>query len=213
MGRWWGTRQDGTRNDGRSEIEKPIDNNELGVASLRSETSSAVEVDELHKPAAVNESISISTEKITVNSSTRMPVQATTSSSEPTVIRAGLHLEGNIRTANDVLLEGSVRGEVSANSITISAGASLSGIVSATTIVVDGVVEGVIRCLKLQVNTTGSISGEIHHSILVVEAGAIIEGTVFRSDRMIEAMAPTFDERIEEAQMTSSPEAYTVINP
>ena len=36
--------------------------------------------------------------------------------------------------------------------------------------------------MKLQVNTTGSVSGEIHHSILVVEAGAAIEGTVFRTD-------------------------------
>jgi|GEM_PF-2197391 cytoskeletal protein CcmA (bactofilin family) len=107
---------------------------------------------------------------------------ADSNSTSPTVIRAGLHLEGNIRTVNDILLEGSVRGDVSANSITVATGASLSGTVSATVIIVDGTIEGVVNCMKLQVNTTGSVSGEIHHSILVVEAGAAIEGTVFRTD-------------------------------
>ena len=105
------------------------------------------------------------------------------SSGAPTVIRAGLHLEGNIKTADDILLEGSIVGEVSANSITISAGATLSGNVSAATIIVDGVVEGVIRCIKLQVNTSGAVSGELHHSVMVVEAGAVIQGTVFRTEQ------------------------------
>ncbi len=104
----------------------------------------------------------------------------------PTVIRAGLHLEGNINTSDDILLEGSVRGEVTANSITVAEGATLQGTISAAVVVVDGTVEGVVRCIKLQVNTTGAVSGEIHHSVLVVEAGAAIEGTVFRSDRHLE---------------------------
>lgn len=125
-----------------------------------------------------------------MNTSIRLPLEPAQSAGAPTVIRAGLHLDGNIRTANDILLEGSVRGEVIANSITVAAGATLSGNVSATVIVVDGVVEGVVRCLKLQVNTTGTVSGEIHHSILVVEAGAAIEGTVFRTDRVVEEPAP-----------------------
>lgn len=108
-------------------------------------------------------------------------------SGAPTVIREGLRLEGNVHTHNDILLEGSIRGEVTANSITIAAGATLSGTVSAAVIVVDGTLEGVVRCIKLQVNTTGAVSGEIHHSVLVVEAGATIEGTVFRTERQTEA--------------------------
>ena len=129
-------------------------------------------------------------EKPAMNTSYRMPFDRIgdplSASGAPTVIRAGLHLEGNIRTSDDILLEGSVRGEVTANSITIATGATLSGTVSAAVIVVDGTVEGVIRCMKLQVNTNGAVSGEIHHSVLVVEAGAAIEGTVFRTERSAE---------------------------
>lgn len=129
-----------------------------------------------------------------MNTTFRLPLDrsgdTSVSSGAPTVIRAGLHLDGNIRTSNDILLEGSVRGEVTANSITVAAGATLSGTVSAAVIVVDGTVEGVVRCIKLQVNTSGAVSGEIHHSVLVVEAGAAIEGTVFRTERHIEEIAP-----------------------
>ena len=135
-------------------------------------------------PQSVEQPVGIPTEKPAMNTSIRLPIEPAASSGAPTVIRAGLHLDGNIRTTNDILLEGSVRGEVTANSITVAAGATLSGNVSATVIVVDGTIEGVVRCLKLQVNTTGAVSGEIHHSILVVEAGAAIEGTVFRTDRV-----------------------------
>jgi cytoskeletal protein CcmA (bactofilin family) len=106
------------------------------------------------------------------------------STGAPTIIRAGLHLEGSIKTADDILLEGTLRGEVVANSITIAAGATLSGSVSASVIVVDGSLDGVVRCIKLQVNTTGAVSGEIHNKVLVVESGAVIEGSVFRNEKL-----------------------------
>lgn len=143
------------------------------------------------KPDPAEQQFDIQTENPSMNTSIRMPLEAANPANAPTVIRAGLHLEGNIRTTDDILLEGSVRGEVSANSITIAAGAFLSGNVSATVIVVDGTVEGLVRCLKLQVNTTGAVSGEIHHSILVVEAGASIEGTVFRTEHLSDDSAPS----------------------
>lgn len=157
-------------------------------------------------PESVHEPVGIPSEKPAMNTSIRLPIEPVASSGAPTVIRAGLHLDGNIRTTNDILLEGSVRGEVTANSITVAAGATLSGNVAATVIVVDGMVEGVVRCLKLQVNTTGSVSGEIHHSILVVEAGAAIEGTVFRTDRSVEEVMPAVAVQAAPVAVAAKPE-------
>lgn len=162
--------------------------NRLDASALASDSVAYPESIEA-APDTVELQVKRTWEKPTVNTSIRLPLEPSNSSGAPTVIRAGLHLDGNIRTTNDILLEGSIRGEVTANSVTVAAGATLSGNVSATVIVVDGTVEGVVRCLKLQVNTTGAVSGEIHHSILVVEAGAAIEGTVFRADRVVEEVA------------------------
>jgi cytoskeletal protein CcmA (bactofilin family) len=78
---------------------------------------------------------------------------------------------------------------VRANSITIAAGSRLKGSIYATMVIVDGDVEGMVKCMKLQVNTTGSVSGEIYHSILVVESGGKIDGKIVRQEK--EQPAPT----------------------
>jgi cytoskeletal protein CcmA (bactofilin family) len=112
-------------------------------------------------------------------------IEAGSSSAAPTIIRSGLHLQGNIRTTSDILLEGSIEGEVVANTVTIAAGAKLVGNVTASVIVVDGSLEGVVACVKLQVNTTGKVAGELHQRVLVVEAGASVEGSVFRTTESV----------------------------
>lgn len=195
MGRWWGGKREASSTPNGSASEQSLDDavperalDVVGKREVNSNSEAMIntyvsELDATHMSATAMKTVGISTEKLTVNSLIRLPSEPNATSGAPSVIRAGLHLEGNIRTPNDIVLEGSVRGEVSANSITVAAGASLSGNVSAAVIVVDGVLEGVIRCIKLQINTTGSVSGEIHHSTLVVEAGAAIEGALFRSDR------------------------------
>lgn len=209
MAKWWGVRLLGSRVGNEPVVQVPSAEitpvaEEMPTAVTEAVYGAVAEVVPLQpsensepaaaftfqKPVFVEQPVAIPTEKPAMNTSIRLPLEPAMSSGAPTVIRAGLHLDGNIRTTDDILLEGSIRGEVTANSITVAAGATLSGNVSATVIVVDGMIEGVVRCLKLQVNTTGAVSGEIHHSILVVEAGAAIEGTVFRTDRLVEEPAP-----------------------
>lgn len=203
MAKWWGERRSATKARTEPVVHEPptetvpVAVEERGAESGResvpfpfADTPAQAETISFKEPVVEEQPVAIPTEKPAMNTSIRLPLEPAMSSGAPTVIRAGLHLDGNIRTTDDILLEGSIRGEVTANSITVAAGATLSGNVSATVIVVDGMIEGVVRCLKLQVNTTGAVSGEIHHSILVVEAGAAIEGTVFRTDRLVEEPAP-----------------------
>ncbi|HAG26505.1 MAG: polymer-forming cytoskeletal protein [Paracoccaceae bacterium] len=112
-----------------------------------------------------------------------MDTNAQTRNGAPTIIRAGLQIDGNIKTSSDILLEGEINGEVRANSITVAAGSRLKGSIFAAMVIVDGEVEGIVKCMKLQVNTTGSVSGEIYHSILVVEAGGKIDGKIVRQEK------------------------------
>lgn len=209
MGRWWtggrSSRDEGAQADPQEQAS--------AVAAHTQDVPDAPADVEIHlaetvtdQPPATLHEVAFPKEKPSMNTSFRLPFDRSSAYGDdaagaPTVIRAGLHLEGNIRTGDDILLEGSIRGDVVANSITVAAGATLSGTVSAAVIVVDGTIEGVVRCIKLQVNTTGSVSGEIHHSVLVVEAGAAIEGTVFRSDRSHE----------EQAQVVAAVPAYTPV--
>ncbi len=203
MGRWWNGKN--ATKDQATTADPVVEDAPLSGMSIAADDRVEMVVEQDQNPAYEPEAelddlhsdpepVAFEMEKPAMNTTFRLPLDrsgdTSVSSGAPTVIRAGLHLDGNIRTSNDILLEGSVRGEVTANSITVAAGATLSGTVSAAVIVVDGTVEGVVRCIKLQVNTSGAVSGEIHHSVLVVEAGAAIEGTVFRTERHIEEIAP-----------------------
>lgn len=214
MARLWGRKgsSNGAKEDGQNEPgdsgadASPI--NDAGDTITQGDT--APDDGASHDSTDVARPVGVGLEKSAMNTTIRSPFtrhEAGSSSGAPTVIRAGLHLEGNIRTADDILLEGSVRGEVTANSITVAAGATLSGNVSAAVIIIDGLVEGVVRCIKLQVNTTGAVAGEIHHSVMVVEAGASIQGTVFRTERHSEVT-----ESASAVTPTVTPGKFTVVS-
>lgn len=211
MGRWWGAKRTDevatTQSEDKVQEIVPVTLDAPNEQPTLPEPPVAIEIEAPSHPGVIVR------KEPEMNTSARMPGDrhdSMSGSGAPTVIRAGLHLDGNIRTTNDILLEGSVRGEVTANAITVAAGATLSGNVSATVIVVDGTIEGVVRCLKLQVNTTGAVSGEIHHSVLVVEAGAAIEGTVFRTERASEESAASRYAAAEQAVPTRDADAAEV---
>lgn len=100
-----------------------------------------------------------------------------------TVIRSGAVFNGRMRTSDDVHIEGVIEGELYANSVTVAEGAVIRGTISADLVRVRGTVEGTVECVKLQIDCTGHVSGDIHHALMVVEAGAIIDGNVYRSDQ------------------------------
>ena len=138
-----------------------------------------------------------------------MDTNAQTRNGAPTIIRAGLQIDGNIKTSSDILLEGEINGEVRANSITVAAGSRLKGSIFAAMVIVDGEVEGIVKCMKLQVNTTGSVSGEIYHSILVVEAGGKIDGKIVRQEKE----QPTATRLIsDETPRTADPELAEIVS-
>lgn len=99
------------------------------------------------------------------------------------IVRAGVVIEGEFVTPDDVLIEGTINGHVRANNITVAAGATIVGTVDAAVLTVDGKIKGDVNCTRLQVNTGGCVEGKIVHAILVVEPGANIEAAVHRKSQ------------------------------
>lgn len=96
------------------------------------------------------------------------------------IVRAGVVIEGEFVSPDDIVVEGTINGHVRANNITVAAGATILGTVDAAVVTVDGQVKGEVHCTRLQVNTGGCVEGKIVHAILVVEPGASIEATIHR---------------------------------
>lgn len=99
-----------------------------------------------------------------------------------TVIHSGMRIEGKLITSGDVLIEGTVSGEVKGHLVTIAKGAKVLGKIVADEVVVDGTIEGTVTCMKLRINTDAAAKGEFTQSILSVAPGGMFEGTIHQKD-------------------------------
>lgn len=114
---------------------------------------------------------------------------------DTTTVHAGMKIEGKLTTSGDILIEGSVLGEIKANAVTIAKGATVNGTINASTVVVNGSVEGTINSLKLQINTDATARGEFTQSILSVAPGASFEGKIHQKSSSVSAMPQALEKK------------------
>lgn len=96
------------------------------------------------------------------------------------VISAGLTIEGTISGNGDVRIAGQFKGDVNVQgSLTIETGAKLVGGVRASTVVIDGELEGNIEgATRVELRSTGILNGNLNTGSLTVAAGSRMRGQV-----------------------------------
>lgn len=96
------------------------------------------------------------------------------------VIAAGLTIEGTISGIGDVRIAGQFHGDVHVEgSLTIEPGAKLIGGVRASTVIVDGELEGNIdAATRVELRSTGVLNGNLNTGSLTVAAGSRMRGQV-----------------------------------
>ncbi len=87
-----------------------------------------------------------------------------------------------IVSMGELVIEGSVAGDVFGEEIKIGPEAVVSGGVNARNVTVDGTVSGKITAISVALNPTANVSAEIYHNSLTIHAGAMFEGQSRRSD-------------------------------
>ncbi len=102
------------------------------------------------------------------------------SSGVPSIISADLCITGNLQSAGDIQVDGTVVGDIDSKSLTIGEGAEVKGAISADTVRICGSVHGSVRSASVNLAKTARINGDIMHDSLAVEAGAYIEGNIKR---------------------------------
>ena len=98
------------------------------------------------------------------------------------VLSADLSITGNLKTTGDILVEGSVDGDIRAHLLTVGEGATVRGEIVADDIVVNGRVIGKVRGLKVRLTATARVEGDIIHKTIAIESGAHFEGSVQRQE-------------------------------
>ncbi len=100
----------------------------------------------------------------------------------PSIISADMVLRGNINSAGEVQLDGSLEGDIKAAMLIVGEKASVKGEIICENVTIRGRVEGGIRAKSVALASTAHIVGDILHSSLSVESGAHFEGNCRHSD-------------------------------
>ena len=115
-----------------------------------------------------------------VVSATSSADESTGSQAIATVIGPGITVKGDIRGASDLVLWGSVDGDLKVEgSVLVRDGAKVVGNISASRVAVAGEIRGRIEATRLvELLPSSKITGEIYTDLLSIAAGAVLEGKV-----------------------------------
>ena len=110
------------------------------------------------------------------------PVGASKPKYPASVLSPDLTVIGNLKTAGDIQVEGTVEGDIRAHLLTIGESATVRGEVTADDVVVNGRIIGRVRGLKVRLTSTARVEGDIIHKTIAIESGAHFEGSVQRAE-------------------------------
>jgi cytoskeletal protein CcmA (bactofilin family) len=104
------------------------------------------------------------------------------SGNKASFLAADLTLIGTVQTSGDVIIEGTVEGDIHAFRVVLGEQSALRCEVVADDLTVRGRVAGQLSGLKVYLTSTARVSGDISHQILAIDAGAQFDGTAQRRD-------------------------------
>ena len=124
--------------------------------------------------APVDVSPSLNLNKVTPTmSSSPMRTQGTKGFS---TIGSGLVIEGNVNGSGDLVLEGTVHGDVKVSHLTVGEAGNVEGKIEADTIEIRGRVVGSIKGTQVKLQATAYVEGDITHEQLAIDVGAYFQG-------------------------------------
>ena len=105
------------------------------------------------------------------------------SGDKPSVISSDLEVEGDLKSAGDVQIDGKVKGDIKSRSVTVSDGAHIEGSIFAQSVVISGTIVGQVESPKVSVRKTANVMGDILHETLEIESGAHFQGACRRLEK------------------------------
>lgn len=110
------------------------------------------------------------------SSSKKTNPQAAAKLAPPSILSAGLTVNGDLNSDGEVQIDCLVNGDVTAARLAIGENAKVVGEVVAEHVLIRGEVIGRIRAKSVELDKTAKVRGDIWHELLSIAAGAKIEG-------------------------------------
>ncbi|MHA1536105.1 MAG: bactofilin family protein [Alphaproteobacteria bacterium] len=111
----------------------------------------------------------------------------------PSIVSAGLQVNGNMVSDGDIQIEGTIEGDVKSRTLIIGAEGLVKGSIVAEEVTINGMVEGKIKAKSVILHENSQVLGDITHDLLTVLAGARIEGSLKRLSKSDPIRSPQKD--------------------
>lgn len=96
--------------------------------------------------------------------------------SEASVLVAGIKMFGNLECDGDIVIAGSVEGDIASRGLTVEEGATIKGSITVETATILGSVEGQVHARTVHISHSGRMMGEVEYESLSIDKGAEIDG-------------------------------------
>ena len=110
------------------------------------------------------------------NKSNATKTAAAAKPAAPSIISADMVVSGNLKSKGDIQVDGTVEGDITSNKLTISAAASVRGMIEAEVVVIAGEVSGQIKARQVSLLKTARVMADVVQEKLSIEPGAVFEG-------------------------------------
>lgn len=107
------------------------------------------------------------------------------------IIEEGLLMKGDLETEGDILVKGSVFGNIKCKILIIDTGALVEGGVEAEEVIIRGNSKGTVKANRVALEKSASVESDICHKIFSAEEGARIKGGLRFQEDPLSATEPT----------------------
>ena len=111
-------------------------------------------------------------------------------SGEASAISADLKVVGNLESAGDIRVDGTVVGDINSRSLTVGEGAHVEGSITAEKVRICGKLTGQVTAASVSIAATAVMNGDITYQVLSIEEGAALEGRCHKVDASGASAAP-----------------------
>ena len=110
--------------------------------------------------------------------------------SAPSIIGSDVHIQGNVKTAGELQLDGKITGDLNCGSLVMGETGAVEGLIASDSITVRGKVKGEIRSKNVRLEKSAVVDGDVYHESLSVEAGAKLTGKFAHTANPAQKAAP-----------------------
>jgi cytoskeletal protein CcmA (bactofilin family) len=100
----------------------------------------------------------------------------------PSIISADMKLEGNIKSENELHIDGSVKADIDCRILYVGVNGFIEGKIMAEKVFIEGTINGTLTADAVNLSKTARIIGDIYHKNLSIETGAYIDGICHHQD-------------------------------